>query len=239
MCNYFWRSELFSRVKILLGGMLLLMMGVASSQTAGGGIKGTAHDPGIWSFGFEQQVCVMCHAPHNGNTQGALWNRAANNTSYTLYASSTMNAVAGQPGSVSKLCLSCHDGTVGVLDYGGATGGMTLQEAVGCASATLGCSTVLGTNLSNDHPIGITYDTALATADKGLSDPATKNVTIGSTVSRTGTIATNMLVGGKVECTSCHDVHNIYTVAGSTGTAKGLVKVGMAGSSLCLQCHTK
>jgi hypothetical protein len=227
-----------SKMKILIATLLMLIMGMANSQIAGAGVKGTAHDPGIWTFGGETQVCVMCHAPHNGNTQGPLWNRAANNTSYTLYASSTMNAVVGQPGSVSKLCLSCHDGTIGMLDYGGATGSMTLAQAYSCTNP-LGCGSVLGTNLSNDHPIGITYDTALATADKGLSDPATKNVTIGSTVSRTGTIAANMLVGGKVECTSCHDVHNIYTVVGSTGQAKGLVKVGMAGSSLCLQCHTK
>lgn len=225
-------------IKMLVGAVLWLILGVATAQTAGAGIKGTAHDPGIWSFGFEQQVCVMCHAPHNTNTQGPLWNRAANNTSYTLYASSTMNTTPGQPGSVSKLCLSCHDGTVGVLDYGGATGGMTLAEANSCTNP-LGCSSVLGTNLSNDHPIGITYDAALATADKGLNDPSTKTVTIGSTASRSGTIATMMLSGGKVECSSCHDVHNIYTVAGSAGTSKGLVKVGMAGSSLCLQCHTK
>jgi predicted CXXCH cytochrome family protein len=45
-----------------------------------------------------------------------------------------------------------------------------------------------------------------------------------------------MLVGGKIECTSCHDVHNRYT-AGSN--AKGLVKVSLEHSSLCLKCHTK
>lgn len=146
-----------------------------------------------------------------------------------------MNAAVGQPGTVSKLCLSCHDGTVGVLDYGGATGGMTLADAY---APGVGAS-VLGTNLSNDHPIGITYDAALVASDGGLADPATKSVTIGSIPSRTGTIATMMLVGGKVECPSCHDVHNIYTVANGGATSKGLVKVAMAGSSLCLQCHAK
>ncbi len=230
---------MMQQMKLLVGALMLLAASIANSQTPGAGIKNTAHDPGIWSFGFEQQVCVMCHAPHGGNTQGPLWNRAANNTTYTLYASSTMNATAGQPGSTSKLCLSCHDGTVGVLDYGGATGGMTLADAYGCTNP-LGCApTVLGTNLSNDHPIGITYDAALVSADRGLADPATKSVTIGSTISKTGTIASMMLVGGKVECNSCHDVHNIYTVANGGTAAKGLVKVGMSGSSLCVQCHTK
>lgn len=76
---------------------------------------------------------------------------------------------------------------------------------------------------------------ALATSDGKLADPATRNVTIGSTVSKSGTIAALMLVNGKVECTSCHAVHNIYTV----GTNHFLVKVDVAGSALCLQCHNK
>jgi hypothetical protein len=223
---------LIEQMKMLITALLLLAVNVAHGATPGAGVAGTSHDPGIWSFGGETQVCVMCHAPHGGNTQGPLWNRAANNTTYTLYASSTMNATAGQPGSVSKLCLSCHDGTVGLLDYGGATGSMSLNAA-GYTPANL------GTSLANDHPIGITYDTALAIADGGLADPATKSVTVGSTINKTGTIAHMMLVGGKVECNSCHDVHNRYTVANGGTTAKGLVKVGMAGSSLCLQCHTK
>lgn len=230
---------MISRLRTLVGVLLLLIVSVANGQTAGSGVVNTAHDPRIWSFGFEAQVCIMCHAPHNASTQGPLWNHAMSTASYTLYGSSSMNATPGQPGPVSKLCLSCHDGTVGVLDYGGSTGGMTLAEAYSCTNP-LGCSSVLGTNLSNDHPIGITYDAALATADGGLADPGTKTVTIGSSTSKSGTIAAMMLVGGKVECSSCHDVHNIYTVAnGGGGASAGLVKVSMTGSSLCRQCHNK
>jgi len=170
----------------------------------------------------------MCHAPHNTTATGPLWSHATTTATYTLYASATMNATSGQPGAASKLCLSCHDGTIAINNFSGNTGS---------ATAAIGSSNVnhIGTDLSNDHPIGITYDTALATSDGKLADPAAKTVTIGSTVSKSGTIAAMMLVNGKVECTSCHDVHNIYTV----GSNHFLVKVDVASSSLCRQCHNK
>ncbi len=221
----------------LLCAVLLLAASMAQAQVgpaAGAGVKTSSHDPGIWSFGFEQQVCIMCHAPHNTSTAGPLWNHALSVASYTMYSSSSMNATVGAaPGGVSRLCMSCHDGTVGILDYGGATGGMTLFDAYGCND----CFAVLGTNLSNDHPIGITYDAALATADGALADPATTDVTIGASKTKTGKIAALMLTAGKVECTSCHDVHNKYTVT-NTGN-RGLIKVSLVGSALCLTCHTK
>ena len=98
----------------------------------------------------------------------------------------------------------------------------------------------MGTNLSNDHPVGITYDTALANNDKGLAAPSTKTVTIGSTNTESGTIVERMLVGGKVECTTCHDVHNRYTLPNGIGSvSNNLVKISLAGSSLCLTCHNK
>ena len=226
-CAVGWGEELKRRTALVMAVLLMLMASVANGQTAGSGIANTAHDLRIWTFGSDSQICIMCHAPHNTNTQGPLWNRAVNSTIYTLYASSTMDATTSQPGSVSRLCLSCHDGTVGLLDYGGATGSMSFDVA-GYTPANL------GTNLSNDHPIGMTYDVALATADSSLADPTTTSVTVGSAPSKTGTIAAVMLASGRVECTSCHDVHNKYTV-----TYKGLVKMTMTGSALCLKCHAK
>ena len=131
----------------------------------------------------------------------------------------------GQPGASSKLCLSCHDGTVAVDSYGGRTG-----------TITIGGGSNFGTALSNDHPIGFSYTAALATADGALANPDTKIVTIGSTPSKTGSITSTMLIGGVMECASCHDVHNTFTA-----TTAGLVKISQTApaSGLCLACHTK
>lgn len=201
---------------------------LATMPALAGTITGSAHDftTSAWSGG---RICVACHAPHKTDTSIAdapLWNHANTAATYTLYSSPTMNATVSQPGGGSKLCLSCHDGTVAVNSFGGVTGS-TMISAVNN----------LGTNLKASHPIGFTYDTALATADGSLHDPATKSVTIGTGAqSKTGTLAAVLLYGGKMECDSCHDVHNTFTV-GSSGT--GLVKVDQAGSKVCLACHNK
>jgi len=201
----------------------LALLGAAHAGYAGT-ITGSKHDftGSAWSGG---QICVACHAPHNTTVlaEAPLWNHALSTATYTLYTTSTMNATAGQPGGVSKLCLSCHDGTVAVNSFGGTTGTTVLTG-----------NSVLGTNLTNDHPIGITYDAALVTAD-GALNPITNSVTIGSgTKTKAGTIQSNMLYAGKLECASCHDVHNTFT-SGTTG----LLKVSASGSAICLTCHNK
>jgi predicted CXXCH cytochrome family protein len=204
---------------------------VGSLGAMAGTIVGSAHDLSArgWSGG---QICVVCHTPHFANVSVAdapLWNHAITTKTYQLYASGTLNAVTGQPTGVSKLCLSCHDGTVALDSFGGTTGVDTIgaQFAVGAGP----------NDLRDDHPISITYDTALATADGALFDPATRAATIGSgTQTKTGTIATTMLYGGQVQCASCHDVHNAFTAGAAPNR---LLKVTKAGSALCLTCHNK
>ena len=205
-------------------GLLLL----AAMPALAGTITGSAHDftASAWSGG---RICVACHDSHKTdttNTAAPLWNHANSTATYTLYSSPTLNATLAQPGGGSKLCLSCHDGTVAVNSFGGVTGTTMISTANN-----------IGTNLKASHPIGFTYDTALATADGSLFDPSTKTVTIGSgTQTRTGTVNAMLLYSGKMECDSCHDVHNTFTVGG-LGT--GLVKVDPAGSKICLTCHNK
>lgn len=191
-----------------------------------GTITGSAHDFSgqAWAGG---QICVPCHTPHKANTTVAdapLWNHALSTAVYTLYASPTLNATIGQPGGNSKLCFSCHDGTVAVNSFGGTTGTTFLTG-----------NDKIGPVLSGEHPIGFTYDAALATTDGSLKNPATATVTVGSGAqTKTGTIAATLLSGGKMECSSCHDVHNTFTA----GLGK-LTKVSVAASALCTACHTK
>ena len=121
-----------------------------------------------------------------------------------------------QPSGSSKLCLSCHDGTVALDNFGGTTTGTSFIS-----------TGLVGTNLSDDHPISFTYDAALATADGGLYNPTTALSGLG------GTITVDLLRGGEMECSSCHDVHNSYPANPS------LLVITNAGSLLCLTCHDK
>ncbi|MDP3980444.1 MAG: cytochrome c3 family protein [Chlamydiota bacterium] len=139
------------------------------------------------------------------------------NASYSLYDSATLDVSLEQPSGISKLCLSCHDGTVAIDSYGENTG-----------TAFMIGSENVGTDLTNDHPISFTYDSNLATTDGELNDPSVQVTALG------GTISHDLLFNGKVECASCHDVHN----TASEGNSKLLV-INNAGSALCITCHNK
>jgi len=187
-------------------------------------ITGSAHDfSGYgWSGG---EICAPCHTPHNAVVPQLipLWNHTTAAGPWSPYVDTgtgTLNAVVGQPAGVSRACLSCHDGSVAVDAFGGAAGGTMI--------GTINANADFGTDLTNDHPISFTYDTALATADGELHDPATQASSLG------GTIATDMLFAGTLECASCHDVHNTTAVP-----LTPLLRITNAGSVLCLTCHNK
>lgn len=186
------------------------------------------------------QVCVVCHTPHQPTTAGGqdpLWNHTVSSAAnYGVYASSTLNAVptnfggGSTPGTlnISQLCMSCHDGTVSVLSMykqpvlGGTPTVAAISNRITAAGLVdPGSSAFIGTSLSDDHPVNFTYDAALATADGGLTTPA----------STSQVVAGVPLFSGTVQCASCHNPHN------STNTP--FLRLSNSGSALCLQCHVK
>ncbi|UCH94281.1 MAG: cytochrome C [Candidatus Aminicenantes bacterium] len=185
-------------------------------------ISGSAHD--FSGFGWAgNEICLPCHTPHGAKT-GAdnlvpLWNHDVTASVFTVYTSptGTLDAGAlGQPAGVSKACLSCHDGTIGVDAYGTNVPVPTMVV------------NPLGADLSNDHPISFTYNTALSTADGELYDPAVQASGLG------GTIQNDLLFADQLECASCHDVHNTTCPA-----CASLLVIDNAASDLCLTCHNK
>jgi len=180
------------------------------------GISGSSHDfsSAIWACG---KICAPCHTSHNGikTTAAPLWSRNMRNVTYRVYSSDSMVADVEQPSGVSKLCLSCHDGITALDSFGKNRGSVSIKGKGN-----------LGIDLGTHHPVSFVYNSALAAVNKGLKDPVVSSSGLG------GTIARDLLSKQRVECTSCHDVHNekgdllsITNSAGSTG--------------LCLVCHTK
>lgn len=181
-------------------------------------ITGTDHD-----FSFQGysggEICIVCHTPHGADTtvvDAPLWNHELTTQVYELYSSATLDAVLSQPDGPSKLCLSCHDGTVAIDSFGGRTGTSFVSpgKQVGGDGS-----------LADEHPISFTYDSELATTDGGLFDPLVRSSGLG------GTINDDMLFNARVECSSCHDVHG-------AGFPAFLIKSN-DGSDLCLTCHDK
>ena len=208
---------------------------ICSFTLVDAGIRGSKHDfsGSNWANG---QICLPCHAPHTGSKVAniPLWNHEISTATYTLYSSPTLDAVPGQPAGISKLCLSCHDGTVAIDSFGGHKGSQSGSHSGHKTGGRIGTefitgSKLSGTDLSDDHPISFIYDTALAQADGGLYDPT---VQLSGVPGNSGTISQDMLFSGSIECASCHDVHN------TNNQGKLMVKCNQ-GSRLCLTCHNK
>jgi predicted CXXCH cytochrome family protein len=186
-----------------------------------GSITGTPHDLSGKGWGTTE-LCKYCHAPHLAqNVVGApLWNHQSTTVAYTLYSSATFSSKGGltqtQPGPQSKLCLSCHDGTVANDSF--ANGGV-----IQAGSHFMTSTNMVGGSgsLANDHPIAFTYNGALATAAGHLATPVSLNY-----VDAASQIP---LYAGKLECASCHAVHD--------NTYGKFLRTANTGSALCLTCH--
>ncbi len=231
------------------------------------------------------EICVFCHTPHNSvATAGAppLWNKNLTGLpvggSYSTYSTATSSTIDGEVlavGSVSIACLSCHDGTQamdniinapgsgGLTANGGGQNGLAYTWNVGGTVDANGRLTsgvaLLGTDLTNDHPIGIQYcgGGITGTLTTGCTDNdfkgggtaglQTQNIN-GSQVWWVDTGAggagtrqkTDMILytrafaagsGPSVECASCHDPH--------TSVNATFLRTSNAGSAVCLACHVK
>lgn len=228
-----------ARLKPALSLTLLSLLALFSA-IASAGLKNTHHD--FSSLSASGQICQPCHTPHGSDTSvttAPLWNHEVTSASFTPYDSNTLNASIGQPTGTSKLCLSCHDGTVGIDSFGGRSGSVFITDPSYGGPAGGSLISWLGTDLGNDHPVSFVYDSALATADGGLHDPGTAASGLG------GTIIEDMLDDGlRVECTSCHDPHIGRAQNGcGSGCHFGAETLSLwksnARSALCLTCHTK
>jgi predicted CXXCH cytochrome family protein len=229
--------------------------GIAGSfhdLSSGSGGAASYGDPG--DHGTLNRICIYCHAPHNtikpdvpGGTWTymPLWNhgKTTNVGAFQMYsngsdlpgavqAQSQAMILANQPGSVSLLCLSCHDGSISTNMYGsGSSVGQDNVKIAAGARASIG----FGGDLSNHHPIGFNYANVQAFDEEIY--PVGTAVLQGAPygVKTPGGPATiqDLLWGNNVECVSCHDVHN--TKNGGTK----LTWVEDNNSRLCLTCHNK
>ena len=203
---------------ILVIGLVWLPLIAVNSY---GDIAATKHNlsvsgPGTITATEEDQICIFCHTPHHASSVAPLWNRSLSNAIYNLYGSSTLVAQPGQPTGTSRLCLSCHDGTISIGMFEGLTEPIPLTG--GITTMTNGLSN-LETDLSDDHPISFPYTSALASQRGELKDPQNLPAEIS-------------LEGGQMlQCTSCHDPHKDLH-------GKFLVMSNF-NSALCIACHDK
>ena len=165
-------------------------------------------------------ACIYCHTSHNSVPQvKGLWNHDLSGATYRYYASSTYKQ--GAPlvtTNSSRLCMSCHDGTVGL----GAT--YNSQAVTNAVHSPLSSTGNMGVDLSTSHPFAFSQ----WTKDPSLVD------SLFNTISRATANATVKLNNGQIECTTCHEPH--YQNVDKMRPSDFLVIDNRFGA-ICLACH--
>jgi len=240
-------------VALVAGMSALVYAGVAgSAHDFTDGLKGLKGNEGSGTAVSEawngrSEICRVCHVPHDHAqaaqryTNGLLWNHGVSSATYTMYDSTWSSTIEGtqsaQPDGTAKLCLGCHDGTVGIDTFDKYAGGAILFDgtATGYDAGYKVPGFLDGGNLDlrGTHPISIEFPAGQEGDGKNFTDTATATWNDGSTVAST-------LDNGKVQCSTCHDVHSQEDVPTShLLRAAQTVSQGGVASGLCLTCHVK
>lgn len=193
---------------------ITLMAGAAMAAST---LVGTAHD---LRSGGVTEICVYCHTPHYGNValpNIPLWNRNADGSAYATSTYNTWNTTTDPRGT--RICLSCHDGSVTTTTLlnepgPGTTGllpGGNVDPSEAALTMIVGEVAEGGNDLSNDHPVGVAFATW---GNMTATNPGTLPL---------------FGAGSTVECATCHMVHD------DTNTM--FLRASNTDSALCVACH--
>jgi len=226
------RSALLPLLRAASFALLLIVCGTVQAQPSD--VATTLHNlsvtgPGAVRSLTETEICKFCHIPHNAVAPVPLWSHELSAVQYEMPSIVTGDGgrvPLGQPDGSSRLCLSCHDGTVALGDIAGARRPVDMAGASRLGPGRRGH---IGTDLSGSHPISfVVKDGGFARAyderDIGLRPLAS--------IQSDGHVRLD--AEGKMQCTTCHDPH------ADTYFAEGRVPrfwVKPTVEEVCLACH--
>ena len=247
-------------MKKIIPAAIAILFFIFSQSAWSGNFNESPHDFRKYPWNRSGEICLPCHVMRVTKTlPRPLWNINSSTQTYVMYGITFMPAEGSvmhrPPDGISKKCLSCHDGVIAPDAYGPNTGDPAFRFDRGFTGIIQNnnhpISFIYDTALATKY--GDLYDPStrlsgvvgssgtLNDLSTGLSDAADNSGTVNDpstglsdAADNSGTINADMLFSNRMECSSCHDVHNTKAVPGT----KLLVK-DSAGSVLCLTCHNK
>jgi len=218
-----------------------------AGAAAGSGIYMSPHDirNSMNLTETQDRLCAYCHTPHHAldQTLGPLWSHAVSTETPAAYSSPSFDskgiAINDPYIGDTRLCMSCHDGTVAVDSYYGNTGSNYIPTGTGFMD-----NPNLGTNMSQTHPIGFLFSEALAKSPNLNSGLTTGSPYLGNTSNPPVTVGSRLWGGtsGYMTCRTCHDVHNQKNQTANSikaGTPHFFILGGQLNSGLCITCHNQ
>lgn len=222
------------RAATLGRAVVWLTVGLAAAQVAAQSpqsrVATTVHNlsvsgPGEVRSLTETEICKFCHIPHSAQVPVPLWSHRLSQEQYLLpQQRGRSDRHLSQPDGSSRLCLSCHDGTV-------ALGDLTSEPAPVAMTVprlTMGRSGYLGQDLSGSHPISFVVG-RVGWQDDGDADMGVRPLAL---IENDPDVRLDSR--GKMQCTSCHNPHDdTHYVPGRV--PHFWVKPTLA--EVCLTCH--
>lgn len=209
---------------------------LVGSQASGNPVN----QPGVRSL-----TCLSCHdgtvaidsvvnMPGSGRYSAAQMTAQNNTFLNNNWNNATDSGGGGGPDATVHLalsqCTACHS-----------------PGSVVGAGAPDFSAFLIGTDLRNDHPVGIRFPATGPGIDFNVPGAAATGVRFFDTNGngRPDKNEVRMYDAGSgaynVECGSCHDPHGVGPGPGGSGAPfnKTFLRVSNSGSNLCLTCHTK
>ncbi len=197
-------------------------------------LTGTVSQPGPASL-----TCLSCHdgqtavdsiinMPGSGKYSAAQQTSQNNtflNDSWTNPSGLDATVHVGLNPTISLGCLSCHSTGAGLVGSG----------------ATDFTVFAIGTDLNNDHPVGV----KLPTGDDWNVPGGTQGTSKYFDRTANGRMDKNEIRfydsgdGNEVECASCHDPHGVPSGGAGSTFNPTFLRINNTGSAVCLTCHNK
>lgn len=202
-------------------------------------LKGDVTQPGVNSL-----TCLSCH---DGTTAIDSIINMPGSGQYSALQETTQNESfldnfvppVGNPGFQAGDHYSLNSGTTF-----GDRSCLVCHNPSGPSDAGDFSVAVIGTDLTNDHPIGVSLPTSLLGTE--FNEPANpvNGIRFYDTDGDQRPDSNEIRFydtgqGPEVECASCHDPHGVPTIGSSGPLNPTFLRISNANSQICLTCHIK
>ena len=227
----------------------------------------------------QNRVCAFCHTPHHAldtavlfTDYAPLWSHEVSGEVATGYTSPTFDGIQAMGGDIlmgpSRLCMSCHDGTIAIDQHYGSNFVGTDIRLDGDDFNDIDVA-AMPSSLTNDHPIGFRYDQVakggtyqdmnggiyygiypmdkvftVTVSDSGLYNTATtpgnSMLINGATIDREISSLMYTPTGSAADGAymTCASCHDVHNKEVQVGQRYLLVESNSQ-SEICLVCHNK